>query len=237
LLFSGNKKKEFGILEHAKLHCFSILFFLRQTLKTFFSQYRLNQLIDHTYIKIVLIPNTIMSEEDDYNPQDDIVIPSSNAAPNSNGKLSRRKRKRQALEASAAVPKEDTSKRQRMSDDEEEDEEIDQEKSAIHKDGDSGGVSLHATQQTEDGPDSQNKKTKRKDIQKSSSSKKEEEGPSINESIAHMDQGLMADYISQRIRKFQKDLSFVELGDQLLPRKFTSLFRTGLNPSHKLVQC
>lgn len=164
-----------------------------------------------------------MSEEDDYNPQDDIVIPSSNVAVNSNGKLSRRKRKRQALEASSTAPsKDDTSKRQRMSDDEDGDE-INREKSAIDEDVESGGVSLHATQQTEDDVPSQNEKTKRKNNQKSSDNKKEEEGPSLNESIAHMDQGLMADYISQRIRKFQKDLSFVELGDQLLPRKFVAV--------------
>ena len=38
----------------------------------------------------------------------------------------------------------------------------------------------------------------------------------INKSFAHMDSRLLADYVAQRIRKFESDLSSVELEDRCI---------------------
>ncbi|KAK6353408.1 hypothetical protein TWF696_005374 [Orbilia brochopaga] len=40
---------------------------------------------------------------------------------------------------------------------------------------------------------------------------------SIDESIAGMDRSMMADFVAQRVQRANKDLSFVELGDRVLP--------------------
>ncbi|KAF8538896.1 U3-containing 90S pre-ribosomal complex subunit-domain containing protein, partial [Trichophaea hybrida] len=41
----------------------------------------------------------------------------------------------------------------------------------------------------------------------------------INDSIAQMDPNLTADYISRRLRKFEKDMSAVELEDRFIPAR------------------
>jgi protein CMS1 len=41
----------------------------------------------------------------------------------------------------------------------------------------------------------------------------------INDSIAQMDPNLTADYINRRLRKFEKDLSAVELEDRFIPTR------------------
>ena len=42
----------------------------------------------------------------------------------------------------------------------------------------------------------------------------------INKAFAHMDNQLLADYVAQRTRKYESDLSSVELEDKYLPGKF-----------------
>ncbi|KAF3941365.1 hypothetical protein ABW19_dt0204821 [Dactylella cylindrospora] len=42
---------------------------------------------------------------------------------------------------------------------------------------------------------------------------------SIDPSIAVMDPKIMADFVAQRVQKFNKELSFVELGDRILPER------------------
>jgi len=42
----------------------------------------------------------------------------------------------------------------------------------------------------------------------------------INKSFAHMDSQLLADYVAQRTRKFESDLSSVELEDRYISGKY-----------------
>jgi protein CMS1 len=55
----------------------------------------------------------------------------------------------------------------------------------------------------------------------------------IDESIAQMDPSLAADYISQRLRKFDKELSAVELADRFIPAR-AFLDTTSYNNSRTL---
>lgn len=46
----------------------------------------------------------------------------------------------------------------------------------------------------------------------------------VNHAIAHMDAQIMADHIAQRTKRFQSDLSMVELDDLRIPRMSFSRF-------------
>ncbi len=48
----------------------------------------------------------------------------------------------------------------------------------------------------------------------------------INKAFSHMDNLLLADYVAQRTRKYESDLSLVELEDKYIPGKH-HLFQTG----------
>ena len=39
----------------------------------------------------------------------------------------------------------------------------------------------------------------------------------INTAIAHLDPQLIADFVGQRVKKFEKELTLVELGDRYIP--------------------
>lgn len=41
----------------------------------------------------------------------------------------------------------------------------------------------------------------------------------VNEAIAHMDRQLLSDYIAQKTKSFEKDLSAIELEDKYIPRE------------------
>jgi protein CMS1 len=45
----------------------------------------------------------------------------------------------------------------------------------------------------------------------------------INKAFSHMDNQLLADYMGQRTRKFESDLSSVELEDKYIPGRFCYL--------------
>lgn len=47
----------------------------------------------------------------------------------------------------------------------------------------------------------------------------------VNHAIAHMDSRLMADHIAQRVRKFQPDLSLVEVEERYIPGKISHAMR------------
>ncbi|EPS36777.1 hypothetical protein H072_9645 [Dactylellina haptotyla CBS 200.50] len=55
--------------------------------------------------------------------------------------------------------------------------------------------------------------------QKNGASGAKEDGSGIDDSIAMMDPKIMADFVAQRIQKFNKNLSSIELGDRILPEK------------------
>jgi len=45
----------------------------------------------------------------------------------------------------------------------------------------------------------------------------------INKAFSHMDNQLLADYVAQRTRKFESNLSLVELEDKYIPGKYVQL--------------
>lgn len=70
-----------------------------------------------------------------------------------------------------------------------------------------------------DDAESKSKKRKRTKTPRDINGDDLDEKAGINRGIGHMDSQLLADYIAQRTKRFEKDLSFVELEDRYIPEK------------------
>lgn len=81
------------------------------------------------------------------------------------------------------------------------------------------------------GPEKSEKKVKKVKSKKAKATEDEELDidAGINNAFSHMDNQLLADYIAQQTRKYESDLSSVELDDKYIPGK------AFVNSGHKFV--
>lgn len=133
--------------------------------------------------------------DDDYDSGDDIVATKDGPAVAS--QLSRRKRKRAKREEAAQSTTAEAATAPAT-------------KAPTEKDAAANPAKKQKT-------DNRNGKSTAKPIPSGAKGKGKEDKSSIDPSIAAMDGKIMADYVGQRIQRFNKELSFVELGDRMPP--------------------
>ncbi|KAF3930193.1 hypothetical protein ABW20_dc0101746 [Dactylellina cionopaga] len=138
--------------------------------------------------------------DDDYDSGEDIVT-ATNGSVTTASQLSRRKRKRAKREEAAQL---------------EIQEETQSPAKKLRKSPEADAAS--AKQSTTRGPKAK-AKGKGKPNPKDGVISTKEDASSIDDSIALMDPKIMADYVAQRIQRFNKNLSTIELGDRILPER------------------
>ncbi|KAK6522117.1 hypothetical protein TWF281_002683 [Arthrobotrys megalospora] len=143
--------------------------------------------------------------DDDYDSGEDIVATANGAVTTAN-ELSRRKRKRAKREA-AQLEAQETEHAQKAA-----------KKLRTSPDADTAPAkgSTKPTKSKGKNAGKQDVKAKGKGKAAAKDGAKED-ASTIDDSVAMMDPKIMADYVAQRIQRFNKDLSTVELGDRIPP--------------------